>query len=404
MRMFAGFGKRSAERGAELRGAETDDANETQRRRRIEKGPEDAKLRRVARQKIRAAPRQRRATPRGRVLSCPPCGHVRCAKDSLWPSDPQLTPRTNNRMMPEDESLHVHFERLLAERRVEDLSAEEVRPLINKGIPLKYRHRLWSSVIRRAGVELENASARPRGESSDSEISLGPEEVDEDLRRTIEKDISRTRVGWLNAGMHDSLRRVLLRYAAHNPAIGYCQGMNCIACIFLLLGFDEGDAFLGLRYMVEVVCTDYHSPSLEGYVDGDALVLESLVRKVMPELCGQLTGQDMSLRLMALSHFLTIGSENWPLAAVVRLWDLVLLEGSRAIFASFLALLQRCVPDVLDDLQANSHAPEPMSAFKAACLGQVTENLEDVLQDTCCFLEALDAAMLESARGDVRGA
>jgi hypothetical protein len=42
----------------------------------------------------------------------------------------------------------------------------------------------------------------------------------------IEKDLHRTFLNGLDTPSLDSLRRLLLAYARHNPEIGYCQGME----------------------------------------------------------------------------------------------------------------------------------------------------------------------------------
>jgi hypothetical protein len=48
-----------------------------------------------------------------------------------------------------------------------------------------------------------------------------------------------------------SLRRVLLAFAHHNPGVGYCQGMNFVACLLLVaLGHDEEAAFWVLAALV----------------------------------------------------------------------------------------------------------------------------------------------------------
>ena len=60
--------------------------------------------------------------------------------------------------------------------------------------------------------------------------------VDEDVVKQIALDLPRTS-RWLstdNTGkFKEKLRRVLWAYANHNPNVGYCQGLNRIACLAL---------------------------------------------------------------------------------------------------------------------------------------------------------------------------
>ena len=61
----------------------------------------------------------------------------------------------------------------------------------------------------------------------------------QDLPRTFPQNI------WTSSGEGtEALRRVLLAFSVHNPAIGYCQSMNYItAMLLLVLAKDEESAF-----------------------------------------------------------------------------------------------------------------------------------------------------------------
>lgn len=49
------------------------------------------------------------------------------------------------------------------------------------------------------------------------------EQIDKDLHRTFPNHPAMDEAG------RAALRRVLTAYAAHNPVVGYCQGMNFLA-------------------------------------------------------------------------------------------------------------------------------------------------------------------------------
>ena len=62
------------------------------------------------------------------------------------------------------------------------------------------------------------------------------------------QDLPRTFPGenrWLASPEgQESLRRVLVAYSAHNPKVGYCQSMNYVAAVLLLvLEMSEEDTF-----------------------------------------------------------------------------------------------------------------------------------------------------------------
>ena len=75
----------------------------------------------------------------------------------------------------------------------------------------------------------------------------------EDIVKQVELDLPRTK-RWMTDGFtykfNDKLRRVLWAFANHNGEIGYCQGLNRIACLALEHLYEE-DAFYLLRVVSE---------------------------------------------------------------------------------------------------------------------------------------------------------
>ena len=62
------------------------------------------------------------------------------------------------------------------------------------------------------------------------------------MHEQIDADVPRTRHS-LVAGRHAALRRVLHALGVQRPQVGYAQGMNQLAAVFLKLGFEEDLAF-----------------------------------------------------------------------------------------------------------------------------------------------------------------
>lgn len=70
----------------------------------------------------------------------------------------------------------------------------------------------------------------------------------------IEKDITRTYPNtkrFAEADGQNSLRNVLRAYAAYDPEVGYCQGMNFITGLLLMFMPSEAHAFAGLVLLME---------------------------------------------------------------------------------------------------------------------------------------------------------
>jgi hypothetical protein len=102
------------------------------------------------------------------------------------------------------------------------------------------------------------------------------------------------------------------------------------------------------------------------------------------------------LEVLASNHFLTLASQSWPLQATVQLWDLLLLEGSPALFASFLALLDLFLPS---EEEADAASKHPVELFRAAMLTGLREDLPAVLQRMRELIPEIPEGLLESLRG-----
>lgn len=290
--------------------------------------------------------------------------------------------RRNEDACSEHEGVHRRWETALLGRHISELSSEEVRSLMRHGMPLKYRHQLWQLWFSvKEDVEVVSADELEHC-------------VPSNVAHQIDLDVPRTRSRWLGDPERIMLRRVLLAYALHDPVVGYCQGMGDIAASFVLLGFDEPEVLRGLCSMVQGCCPNYFCSDLKGYIR-DMAVLEVLVRELVPpETVQRLDCVGVPLRMLAADHFLTLASHTWPLGAVVRLWDLFLLEGPPAIFASFITLLQLYLPEE----QGGIGGPEQVEAFVNAVSGGAIADLGMILEKTWQLIPSIPISRIESLR------
>lgn len=290
----------------------------------------------------------------------------------------------------EDGETYLRWFRALAGRSVTELPAEELRKLVRSGMPLKHRLTLWPQWF----VELDI-----------QDIEGLQQNIPEDVARLIDLDVPRTLPQWLHGHEEDSLRRILRAHAAINPALGYCQGINNIAAVFVVLGFDEVTALRGLCTLLQTCCADYHSCSLGGF-RLDALVLDALVRRLLPESTAKaLEMLSVPLDVLASEHFLSLAARTWPLAATVQLWDLLLMEGAPALFASFLAVLELHLPNEDEQLALEGalaaggpDADEPVVVFRQGTLRGVREDFGSILERVHELLEQLPMSLIEHYR------
>ncbi|XP_028775965.1 GTPase-activating protein GYP2 [Neltuma alba] len=220
---------------------------------------------------------------------------------------------------------------------------KELETLVQGGVPKDLRGEVWQAFVgvktRRVESYYEDLLAQEtdsseRKEQDDSSGALGK------WRKQIEKDIPRTFPGHpaLDENGRNSLRRLLLAYARHNPSVGYCQAMNFFAGLLLLL-MPEENAFWALVGIIDDYFEGYYTEEMvESQVD--QLVFEELMRERFPKLVSHLDYLGVEVAWITGPWFLSIFVNMIPWESVLRVWDVLLFEGNRVmLFRTALALM-----------------------------------------------------------------
>jgi len=229
-----------------------------------------------------------------------------------------------------DGELSDSWHRFIKERELCDLSRSELRALFALGyrIPWQYRMSLWPHWLCHPGVDVEDYAIEGTGNPG------------EDCFKQINKDVPRTRPSELDETKRTMLRHVLQAYAARTPSVGYCQGMNFVVAVEVLVGFTEDQALEGLCSLVNKFCKGYFEHSMSGLLR-DVAVLDALLQLELPLIHARLVEIDLPLIWIAAEPLLTLfSSELKSIDSVCRLWDFFLVEGICAPFAVFLAYVE----------------------------------------------------------------
>lgn len=81
----------------------------------------------------------------------------------------------------------------------------------------------------------------------------------------IKIDIPRTFPENIYFEVHkNELFNVLIAFAHQNSAVGYCQGLNYIGGLSLIVTKDEVATFWLLKHLVENVASEYHTKTMFG--------------------------------------------------------------------------------------------------------------------------------------------
>ena len=160
--------------------------------------------------------------------------------------------------------------------------------------------------------------------------------------RTILKKKKRV-VDLCNAeGGQAKLRRVLRAYSIYDSEVGYCQGMNFIAGMFITF-VDEEDAFwLLVHVMCEPPCR-MRGLFSEGMTEAHQVlhVADRLIHQFHPRLARHFERQQIHITMFATQWLLTMYTSSFPFDVVTRVWDAFLSEGWKVAYRVMLALLER---------------------------------------------------------------
>lgn len=203
----------------------------------------------------------------------------------------------------------------------------------------------------------------------------------ERAEKQIQVDLQRTFAAnqcWINSPQgQKSLARVLLAYAVHNQSLGYCQSMTFIVgrllCLFkfhhgapespfssasapTVSRDDEAKSILEIEeqvfWMLTVFCEQffpsYYTRGMAG-LQVDGMVLECLMRKRLPKVyrhLQQLQTPHIGL-LLVTQWLLPICCAVFPSETSFRMMDVLVFEGSSAVFALAIALLRVSQHDIL---------------------------------------------------------
>lgn len=244
-----------------------------------------------------------------------------------------------------ESSWHLRWDNFIKDFDKVDLNkSREFKSLLRSGVPQGYRCKVWKALVNlKMGKERQNYGNdyyqsliepnKPVGISKKPALNPSSKQIELDLLRTLPNN---KHFETLDSSGTVRLRRVLMAYSEHNPKVGYCQGMNRLAAVALLV-LPEEEAFWCLVTIVDhIMPFGYYNDLWLAQVDS-AVVMEFVAIK-MPQLSEHFRKNSIELSLFA--WFLTIFVDGSPPTIFLRLWDCFLLEGDKILFRIALALLK----------------------------------------------------------------
>mmetsp|Transcript_65691 Transcript_65691/g.109001 ORF Transcript_65691/g.109001 Transcript_65691/m.109001 type:complete len:498 (+) Transcript_65691:243-1736(+) len=221
---------------------------------------------------------------------------------------------------------------------------------VRRGIPPRFRWQVWKAAVGLQNIDVPDNTTY---EALATAKNKWTEQIEIDISRTFPDNKS------FDSPKQQRLLRVLNAYAGHSPDVGYCQGMNFVAGLLLLVSEDEIESF---RVMI---CLMDHKgisgfyrerlPLLRRYLKA----CDKLVQETVPELREHFIKENVQAAVYLHQWFLTLFINCFPLSMVLIIWDVIICEGLSVVLRIAVSILQ-----VLKDSLLSMHFEEIIKFFK----------------------------------------
>ncbi|XP_065840731.1 growth hormone-regulated TBC protein 1-like [Oscarella lobularis] len=225
---------------------------------------------------------------------------------------------------------------------LELVTRKKLRRYIRKGISKEYRCRVWLSVsgaLKRMESNRGLYQTVLKGERDAAVV----EAIKMDIRRTFPDNVRFAHD--TKGNLLGSLENVLTAYAHYNKKVGYCQGLNFVAGMLLLVAETEEEAFWLLLVLVEKILPENYY-NLRG-VWIDIGVLKTIMEERLPLLLNHFDANGIDLNIVAARWFICLFVDVLHAETLLRVWDCLFNEGSVILFRVALTLLIQSEKEIL---------------------------------------------------------
>uniref|UniRef100_UPI00398F7905 TBC1 domain family member 2A isoform X2 n=1 Tax=Pristiophorus japonicus TaxID=55135 RepID=UPI00398F7905 len=263
-----------------------------------------------------------------------------------------LERKSNNLMVGQEgqeKAIQVKWANHLSGRTCGELvPSPELKNLIRNGIPKEHRSHVWKWCTNRRAQHIRERYGSNRYQEllklCENKQQAASKQIELDLLRTLTNNRLFTSP---TSKMVQQLRRVLLAYSWQNPAIGYCQGLNRLVAIALLVLREEEDAFWCLVAIIDCIMPeDYYSNTLTGS-QVDQRVFKDFLSEKLPRLMNHFDQYNVDLSHITFNWFLVVFVDSLPSDILLRVWDAFLYEGTKVIFRYALAIFKYNEEEIL---------------------------------------------------------
>ncbi|KAM6136217.1 TBC1 domain family member 1 isoform 2-T2 [Phoenicopterus ruber ruber] len=224
---------------------------------------------------------------------------------------------------------------------------EKIHSAVGQGVPRHHRGEIWKFLAEQYHLKHQFPSTQQPKDTPYKELlkqlTSQQHAILIDLGRTFPTHPYFS--AQLGAGQL-SLYNILKAYSLLDQEVGYCQGLSFVAGV-LLLHMSEEDAFKMLKFlMFDMGLRKQYRPDMT-ILQIQMYQLSRLLHDYHRDLYNHLEEHEIGPSLYAAPWFLTMFASQFPLGFVARVFDMLFLQGSEAIFKVALSLLGSHKPLIL---------------------------------------------------------
>ncbi|XP_052890101.1 growth hormone-regulated TBC protein 1-A [Anopheles moucheti] len=219
----------------------------------------------------------------------------------------------------------------------------KLKRFVRKGVPGSLREEVWMKTSGAHELQQQQPNLYQ---------TLLTYEFDQEISDQIKLDLPRTFPDNIHFEQYQlSLYNVLIAFAHDNRTVGYCQGLNYIAGLLLLVTKNEVSSFWLLKVVIENIVPLYHTKTMENLIT-DIEVLSELIRQRAPDVHRHIFDLGLPWPVIATKWFICLYAEVLPTETVLRIWDCLFLEGNKILLRVGLTIVVRLRQDLLamDDI------------------------------------------------------
>ncbi|XP_071085226.1 growth hormone-regulated TBC protein 1-like [Haliotis cracherodii] len=217
-----------------------------------------------------------------------------------------------------------------------------------------------------------------------------------DIHRTFPENIHFADTVDAN-GLRKPLCRVLSAVAKNNTQVGYCQGLNFIVGLLLLIVRDEDKVFWLMDTLINNILPGYYFPDMKA-LQAEQELVGDVVKWKLPEVAAHMEALGVQWCLVGMKWFICLFADVMPVETVLRIWDCLFFEGTKILHRVALTLVIANKEKIL----ATKTFPEAVDLFRMIVSTPHTQDCHTFMKNIFELTGSFPRSKLEQMREECR--